>query len=75
MIIKGVARFNKDKKKHIITTQTVSYTVLAMQFDDMHHCFLGAQMCVGLLQKTWRRRIRHYIPASPIEWSYRPEDL
>lgn len=25
MIVKGVARFHKEKKKHVITTQTVSY--------------------------------------------------
>lgn len=30
MVIKGVARFNKEKKKHIITTQTVSCFLLVV---------------------------------------------
>jgi len=30
MAIKGVARFNKEKKKHIITTQTVCSIILCL---------------------------------------------
>jgi hypothetical protein len=30
MAIKGVARFHKEKKKHIITTQTVSASPLPL---------------------------------------------
>lgn len=53
MAIKGVARFHKEKKKHIITTQTVSYLVLAMRkisptiiFQE-HKCVLDSFRKIG----------------------------
>jgi cysteine desulfurase len=31
--VKGVARFYKDKKKHLITTQTVNFVILIIKFN------------------------------------------
>ena len=44
MAIKGVARFHKDRKKHIITTQTVRYFWMTFVI-LISAVSLGAQMC------------------------------
>lgn len=46
MSIKGVARFHKEKKRHIITTQTVSCAQddLSARF-DLRSSKIGTQVC------------------------------
>lgn len=56
MAIKGVARFNKEKKKHVITTQTVGYASFLREF-RLTSC-LGAQMRSRLLQEAAGRGLR-----------------
>jgi acetylornithine/succinyldiaminopimelate/putrescine aminotransferase len=56
MIIKGVARFHKEKKKHIITTQTASF----LQWKGKKTAdlgYTGTQMRPRLLPKAFRGRI------------------
>jgi hypothetical protein len=52
MAIKGVARFHKDKKKHIITTQTVCLSRFLFSMRLMVYFCTGAQMCSGFMSKT-----------------------
>lgn len=39
--VKGVARFYKDKKKHVVTTQTVTIDFISMKLESIVEC-LGA---------------------------------
>lgn len=46
MSIKGVARFHKEKKRHIITTQTVSQSTMTFQLDLIHDILKQEHKCV-----------------------------
>lgn len=54
MIIKGVARFHKEKKKHIITLQTVSAQHMHLKL--MITCLTGAQVRARLVPEAFRGR-------------------
>ena len=70
MAIKGVARFHKDKKRHIITTQTVrplhglSLVRLIVVFSE------GAQMCSRFLSKAAGGGLRRDLPPRAKEWRH-----
>lgn len=51
LALKGVAGFFKDKKKHIITTQTEHKCVL-----DSGRCALPLQACVQDNAGSWRQQ-------------------
>ena len=58
MALKGVARFHKEKRRHIITTQTVSRgNMLSPTNVSLNNAYIeiGAQMCSRLLQEASRR--------------------
>lgn len=52
MSIKGVARFHKDKKKHIITTQTVRVSTFTQLQSSLADDLTGAQMRARLMSET-----------------------
>src|ERR1700722_5402505 len=69
MAIKGVARFHKEKKRHIITTQTVHrYRYV----DNVLITISGAQMRSRFMSEARRGGIRCDIFACSTKWSYLP---
>ena len=69
MLIKGIAKFHQAKRRHLITTQTVSpfsRTVLNRYLIRIS----GAQMRSGLVSPPIYTRFRRHLPPSPPQRSH-----
>lgn len=66
--VKGVARFYKMKKKHIITTQTVTNDKIKIKPNFYQYITLGTQMCVGFLSRFRNGRFPGNVFTCGNEW-------
>lgn len=69
--VKGVGRFYKEKKKHVVTTQTVRFVSLV--FSSRFRFRLGTQMCFGFDACIGKRRFQSNIFTCAKKWFSRFE--